>query len=129
MLKDHHQEVTIFDGLDLEVDSDSYEKMEKAGLLKVFTAREGEALAGYASFFLFKHSHHRNSIHANQDTVYVRPEKRGVGSEFLSFCDEELKKIGVSHVHRGLPINSPFGAKLEQAGYEAKETVYIRRLQ
>lgn len=125
---DHHSEVTIFDNLPLEVDAAKYQYAEDHGFLRIFTIREEEKLIGYASFFLYTHSHHLNSVHATQDTIYITPSRRGVGLEFSQYCDEQLKFYGVSHVHRSLPIDSSFGEKLENHGYEAKETVYIRSL-
>lgn len=128
LTRDHHSEVTIFDGLPLEIDAAKYQFAEDQGILKVFTIREEEKLIGYASFFLYTHSHHLSSVHATQDTIYITPSRRGVGLEFSQYCDEQLKNCGVSHVHRALPIGSSFGEKLARNGYEAKETVYIRRL-
>lgn len=124
----HHKEVMIFDGLELDIDAERYSYAEEIGTLKVFTARKGGELVGYASFFLYTHTHHKTSIHATQDTLFVAPEHRGVGIEFSQFCDDQLRHSGVSFIHRGLPIDSPFGKKLVENGYEPKETVYIRRL-
>ena len=128
LLQQHHREVTIFEGLPLEIDVDKYLTSEEFGALKVFTIRNEQKLIGYASFFLYKHSHHLNTLHATQDTVYITPQERGIGLEFSLYCDEQLRLAGATHIHRGMPIGGHFGKKLEDAGYQAKETIYIRSL-
>ena len=128
LTKSHHSEVEIFKGEKLEIDVNKYLNCEEHGALKVFTARVEGKLVGYSTFFLYTHSHHLNTVHASQDTLYIHPDHRGVGLEFCQYCDEQLKLAGVKHVHRSMPVGSLFIEKLASNGYEIKEINLIRSL-
>lgn len=128
LLEHHHLEVPIFEGKSLLVNQEKYQRMEDNGSLKIFTIRVDGKLVGYSSFFIFVHSHHADSIHANMDTIYIKPEFRGIGLDFASYCDEQLKYIGVSFVHRGFPVDRDWGEKLIDQGYKQKEIIYIKEL-
>jgi hypothetical protein len=127
LFKQHVDEVDLF-GLELDIDYNYYSNCCKGGTVKIFTLREGEELIGYAAFFLFQHNHHKASLHAKQDVLFIRKEKRGIGLTFLKECDLQLKRMGVDVVHHCVPASRDWSPILKRIGYNKLETVYTRSL-
>ena len=69
-------------------DEATYEGIEEAGLLRLYTAREAGRLVGYASFLVRAAAHCANSLHAAHDTLYLVPEARKgmAGIRFIAWC-------------------------------------------
>ena len=100
-----------------------------AGRLRVFTAREGTQLVGYAVYLLAHAPHYRSSLQASHDLLYLKPESRGSGLEFILWCAEQLKREGVQVVQEHVkPGYEKLAEALVARGYEKLETVYVRRL-
>lgn len=128
LISKHHDEVTIFDGVNLDLDISKYQRLDDLGLLKVFTVRSEGILVGYSSFFLSSHTHHKNTVHAHMDTIYIHPKFRGIGADFANYCDDQLVYCDVNFVHRGFPSDNNWGEKLIDYGYEEKEITYIKEI-
>ena len=127
LVKMHHQEVNLF-GDKLDVDTDGYAYMCENDILKLFTIRKNDdELVGYAAYYVYPHNHHRTSLHAKLDVLFILKEYRGGrGKSFLKFCEEELKAMNVEVVHIGVPAINDWSKMLTD--YEKLETVYMRRL-
>lgn len=127
----HWGEVGHYKDIPLEVDSDTYNKIEDVGALRIYTARDDEnEIIGYAVYFLKNNVHYKSSLQANEDVIFIHPEKRGFGRKFINWCDGELKKEGVQvvyhHVKNKKELN--FGPMLETLNYELIDLIYGRRL-
>ena len=129
MLHAHYEEVGHYKDIPLDPDKSVYLAMEEAGAIKVYTVREEGKLIGYAAYFIRKHPHHKDSLQASQDIIYVDPKHRGgVGKRLIKECDERLRELGVQVVYSHLKAKHNFGPMLERMGYELQDLIYSRRL-
>lgn len=114
----------------LDVDTESYELMEDIGRLRVFTARAAGVLIGYAAFVIAHHFHHRQSLRAIHDSLYLVPQHRVgmTGLRLVLFAEKAFAADGIDRVHQCAAIGSPACALFERLGYEPAETIYVKRL-
>jgi len=112
----------------LDVDTVQYEVLDALQRIRVFTARAGGVLVGYASFVLAAHLHHRTQRRAVHDVVYVVPEHRSMTSlQLLLYADRALRAEGVEEIVQVAPTDGAFGMVLERLGYRAAEITYLKR--
>ena len=123
----HNQEVNIFD-LPIDIDVETFNLCESNGALKTYVARDNGNLVGYAVFFIYNHPHHKASIQAKQDVVYISTHKRGLGISFIKFCDSKLKEAGIDFVIHSVNDDNDWSPVLLRQGYDKFETSYIRSL-
>lgn len=123
----HREEIDLFD-LPLDYNAEFYRDAEASGALKVYSVREDNYLIGYCVFVLFKHPHHKTSLHAKQDILYIQKHKRGRGISFLKYCEQRLKEAGVEYIHQCVPAQNDWSKLLTRMGYDKLETIYTRRL-
>ena len=106
-----------------------YDQAERAGRFRVYTARVNGQVVGYAGFFLRQCTHSKATKEAVQDSLYIAPEHRGgAGSEFIAWCDEDLRKDNVQVVYHHVNVRHDFGNMLKRQGYELVDYVYAKRL-
>lgn len=130
MTKRHHAEVNLFN-IDLDVAVERYKQLTEGGSYQLFIIEleETSEVVGYAGFFLNSHTHHRTSIHAHLDVLFIEQDYRGgTGKEFFKFCEDCLKEIDVSVVHVGVPLINDWSKMIKAIGYEPLEVIYKRRL-
>lgn len=129
LLQLHWEEIAHYKDIPLKPNRDLYEGLCTAGVLRTFTARdEGNALVGYAVFFVRANPHYVSSIQAVQDVLFIHPEKRGFGAKFILWCDRELKKENVQVVYHHVKEAHDFGPMLKRMGYKLVDLIYARRL-
>jgi GNAT superfamily N-acetyltransferase len=126
----HWREVGHFPDIPLEPHRHKYEACEAAGILRLFTVRTEGLLLGYSTYFVDTAPHHRNSLQAHHDALYLIPEARklGNGLRFLAYCDQELRADGVQVVFFGSHARNPIDGLLTRQGYEVVDTIYAKRL-
>lgn len=132
---EHWEEVGHYKDIPIDMQWDKYQALQEIGKLRCFTVREPmnqefkeTILEGYAFFIVDKHLHYKNTLVASQDILFVRKPYRGIGKEFLKWCDEQLKLEGVVTVtHHAKPWFN-YGELFEKMGYEKAETIWARRL-
>jgi hypothetical protein len=106
---------------------EQYEGLEKAGALRVFTARHLGVLIGYNSFIIHPHLHYWPDSWASQDALYIRRQWRGrTAIRFILWTDAELANLGVAVIHRTSTIRREYGRTLERLGYKGFETSYLK---
>lgn len=125
----HYAEVAHYADVPLDIDKDVYLTNEVSGSVRTYTVRteEGDP-AGYAIFFVRKHPRHKTSVQAVQDVIFLSPQHRGIGKQFIAWCDEQLKAEGVAVVYHHVKAAHNWGPMLEKMGYELIDHVYGRRL-
>lgn len=128
LLEKHFHEIAHYQDIDLAPDQDAYYHAERMGNVEVFTAREGSALIGYAIFFIRQNMHYKKSKQAVQDVVFIQKDKRGLGLNFIKWCDLQLKERGVQVVMHHVKTAHDWGPALEKIGYEFVDKIYARRL-
>lgn len=125
----HWKEVSHYQDILLEVSAESYLKLESSGGLIIYTARDKDGiLIGYAFFMVKNNIRYMSSKQALQDIIYISKERRGFGTEFIGWCDEQLKAAGVQAVYHHVKKEHNWGRILEGLGYELVDHVYGRRL-
>jgi GNAT superfamily N-acetyltransferase len=129
LLRNHYFEVAHFKDIDFEPDVEMYAALYNAGVLKLYTARSATSeLIGYAAYFVRGNLHYKSSKQAVQDVIYIAPERRGFGSKFIKWCDEQLKSEGVQAVYHHVKAKQDWGPMLMRMGYEKIDIIYARRL-
>jgi hypothetical protein len=131
LLVKHWQEIAHYTDIPLEPDFPRYKAMEKAGVLRIFTARSVGELVGYAIFVVAPALHYRSSIQATADVMFVDPDHRrglGAGAALVRHCDAELAKEGVQVAFHRCKAKHDFGNLLGALGYELVDLVHARRL-
>ena len=139
MLYDHWQEVGIdHDAVPLAPDWDHYRELEKQGILRIVTMREFDELIGYNFFFVNRHLHYRHTLHAVNDVIWLKPEKRKglAGVRLLKDSEKMLRATGVvkiiyhikPHVLLGVRQTGTVGNLLLHLGYRHAEECYSKIL-
>lgn len=130
LLHMHWREIATFEDIPLAPDFVAYRNAEGRHALRIFTARAGGALVGYAVFFV-GNLHYQGSGIATQDILFLRPDHRGgrTGLRLVNYCDEQLASEGVQVVYQHVKLEHPqLGRVLSHAGYRPVETIYTKRL-
>ena len=126
LMRQHYLEVAHFNEVDFNPDKNHYINVDNLGLSRVFTIRNDCELIGYASFYVKTHAHHKETIHAFQDGIFILPEHRGIGTDFISWCDEQLKNEGVKVVYHFVKVDHDWSKALVGVGYKCVEHIYAR---
>ena len=127
LFKQNNQELDFF-GLDVGLDLDMYSKLDTIGALKVFTVRDDGELIGYCTFIIQKHLQHKEHKQASQDVLFIQKDKRGYGTEFMKWCDSQLKESGISFVFRSVTQIKDWSLILKRLNYKQMETIYMKDL-
>lgn len=129
LLKRHWAEVGHYPDIPLEVDAGVYLGAEANGQLRIFTARDGGRLVGYAAYFVRPNPHYASSVQAVEDVIFVAPECRGsTGARLIRFADDALRAEGVQAVYHHVKLAHNWGPLLERMGYEPIDVIYGKRL-
>lgn len=129
LLKEHWKEIAHYSDIPLDIDRATYERLEQAGAIRLYTLRDDRELVGYACFFINNHPHYKSSKQAQQDVIYISPKSRGgSGYWFIKECDSELRREGVQVVSHHVKAAHNFGPMLERIGYTLQDLIYTRRL-
>ena len=114
---------------ELDPDWERYAHLENNNSLIIFTAREKGVLIGYNVFFIHTSIHYKKQFVANQNLIFIHPDKRGFGKYFIFYSDEKLKEIGVKKVFYHLKAKNDWSDKLlKPLGYELMDKIYGRKL-
>lgn len=130
LLKLHYTEIAYYKDIPLNPDYELYRNAHKNGILRIYTARDNNILAGYAIFFVRPAPNYNDSLQAVQDILFIEPSKRKgtLGIKFIRWCDDQLRASGVQVVYHHVKMLMDFGSILERQGYECLEKVYAKRL-
>lgn len=130
LLLRHWQEIAHYLDIPYAPRWDGYENLERAGILRIFTARLDGQLVGYCVFTVAHSMHYATSLEASEDVLFVAPEQRKgrVGIKLIEFSDTVLKLEGVQLVRRHVKFAHDFGPLLERLRYEPIDRIYGKRL-
>jgi len=130
LLERHWEEIAHFQDIPLDVDLVLYQAMEEAGALRCFAARIDGELVGYVVYLVRANGHYRKSLQAVQDVLFIAPEHRrsGLGFSMVKAADDALRAEGVQAVYQHSKLAFDIGPFLLPQGYEAVETIYVKRL-
>ena len=128
----HRQEIAHWKDMPLSPDIETYNGAEDLGMLRVYVARAGPALVGYAYFIVRRHLHY-DAILANEDALFVHPDwrKGKVGYNLMRFAERDLRvewsrrELLIAH---HVKASTPHVAELlERMNYELVDLIYVRR--
>lgn len=131
LLYAHFLEIAHFQDIPLDPDWTTYEALEQAGALRIFTVRdEYRALIGYAVFAVHRNPHYRGSLQATQDILFLDKPWRGrtIGYRFLAWCDDQLRDEGVQVVRHHFKVAHDLGPIFARLGYEDEDRIVVKRL-
>lgn len=129
----HWDEVAVHrEEMPLSVDWEGYAEDEERGLLRLMSARRGEELVGYASYFVIKHRHYSTTIHALNDAIFVLPGVRGAGIGLIRAVEKSLAAQASPRwvrivYHAKMHVakeRGTFARVFEALGYNAFETCH-----
>ena len=129
LLQMHWEEVALYkDTIKLNPDYDKYQELEDAGILRIATARDGEALIGYFITMSQPHIHYKDHIYAVNDILYLSEEYRGatVAVGLFQFAEQDLKDLGVDVLIISMKTAKPFDALCEALGHTCVERTYSK---
>jgi len=128
LLRAHYLEIAHYQDIELDPDWDAYAVVQQNNALRVFTARQDGKLVGYCAFFLRKNMHYRKSLQAVNDVIFISKDRRGFGSAFIDWCDEQLKAEGVQVVYHHIKFAHDWSPLLERKGNVQQDKIMSRRL-
>ena len=131
---EHHK-----DAAPLDIDWASYRDMERNGRLKIGSVWSGGAMIGYNAFFVWKPLHHRSTLWAVSDVIYLDPAHRQgwAGVKLIKEAERGLKAMGVRIVlysvkpDRNLKrsrVRDSISLLLQRLGYGAFEVSWTKVL-
>jgi len=127
----HREELTAFKDIELKVDKERYVALYNAGAYHGYIVRgKDNNIIGYVGYVVASNLHYCDYVYASQDVLYVDPSRRGaiVGLRLLQHADAELKKLGVDVVTQHAKIAHDFKPLMVRMGYDAVETIYMKRI-
>ena len=131
LIQDHYNEVyPVRSVFDWDMDWDAYEKLEEAGMLKIFTARDGDTLVGYLWVLLTPNLHSKGSVLACDDGLFVAGSHRGkaVAKKLLEFTEDCLREDGLKVFHIVGTTEKPINSFMKRMGYVEIETKFQKVL-
>lgn len=103
--------------------------VEKNGHLRVFTARKGKKLIGYAVFTVIPHHHRVQVIQAENTLFFITKDYRKgwLASKFIKYCETWLFDNGVNQISMRTKTKASFGVLLRRLKYKEEEIVYLKK--
>lgn len=124
----HYKEVAPYDDIALNVDWEKFIALEHHGVLHFYTMRSEGKLIGYAMFTVGNSLEYKDSLQASMMNLFIHPRNRGRGHKFISWCDEQLKKLDVQVVYHHVKFKNDYGVLLKRLGYDIMNIEYSKRL-
>lgn len=131
LLVAHKAEIAHYPDIVLDPDIPAYEMLDAQGAVRVFTARIGGTLVGYAVFFVRHNLHYRQSLQAVQDVLFVTLAHRHgrVGLQLIQYAEARLQAEGVQVVLQHVKASTPATIELFlKLGYEPIDHILGKRL-
>lgn len=124
----HFAESAPYQDIALNVNWERFLLLEDAGVLQFYVMRKKSFLIGYAVFFVSASMEYKNSVQASMSNIFIHPDHRGNGGNFIKWCDEQLKDLGVQVVYHHVKSRNDYGSLLKRLGYETMNVEYAKRL-
>ena len=131
LIENHFSEVyPARDVYDLDMDWDTYAKLEELGMLKIFTSRDEGKLIGYLWVIVSPNIHSKGNYTACDDGLFVASSHRGksVAVKLIKFVEKCLKEDGFKTFHLVGTAEKPIDSLVERMGYKQIETKFQKVL-
>ena len=126
-----HESGRDHEDVPLSIDWGRYQAAEAAGIFHLLAARRDGVLVGYNAVYIMPHSMYSTTLHAINDSVYVKPEHRGVGILLVRALEHKLAERHPSQIIRMVycaQVGDPWVRVLNRLGYDMRETVHVKVL-
>jgi GNAT superfamily N-acetyltransferase len=126
----HWREIAHYQDIVLDIDREAYAALERADVIRMWTARAAGRLVGYVIFFVRPNMHYRASKQALQDVLFLLPEyRRGpAGLTLIRVAETRLRDEGVQVVYHHAKRTNRVGELLGRLGYELVDEIWAKRL-
>lgn len=127
LIEKHWELVALNQGaIKLNPDWEQYAKLDAAGILRVFTARESGELVGYCVLVVSRSMHYKDHIFANNDVTFVLPDHRAgaTGYQLLKYAEEHCAENNISLLNVNTKVHIPFDNLLLGMGFTLIERIY-----
>ena len=130
LLETHWREIAHYQDIALKPDIETYARLQAAGQLRCYTARDSGRLIGYVVFFVRPSLHYVTSLQAHQDVLFVALDYRKgmVGVRLIRFAEQRLKAEAVQVIYHHAKRTNKVGELLTRLGYELVDEIYAKRL-
>ena len=131
LLQRHYAAISACPDQPLAPDHPTYDLLARLGRLRIYLARIDARLVGYAAFIVHQHLHYRELRIAEADVLWVDEAYRAgstVGADLLRVAEQGLAEDGVDLICHRSKRAQPIDHFLARLGYEAQETVFVKRL-
>jgi len=131
LLEEHWRLVALNQGkIKLNPDWKEYSRLDTAGILKIFTARDNGKLVGYFVLLINKSIHYQDHFFAVNDVVFVLPDSRAgaTGYKLIKYAEEYCRESGVSLMMINTKVHIPFDKLMLGMGFDLIERVYSKFL-
>lgn len=127
----HWRELALHqDEIPLSIDENKYEVLDRADILMILTARDGDRLVGYYLWFLMPHPHYSAAgAMGLTDMYFVLPEyRRGTGARLFMASETELRKRGVVKAITSCKVHEDHTQLLERLGWTFSDRTFVKLL-
>jgi hypothetical protein len=116
-------------GLALRPDYDAMLARERAGRCLQFTVRRGQELCGHLRMWLFP-SMHTQTLVAEEDTLYMRPEHRGgmTALALLRYAEAALIALGVREIRANSKVINNADVLMRRMKYQQVAIQFVKML-
>jgi hypothetical protein len=112
----------------VEPDAESYERLERDGLLVLVTLRDEGKVQGYVVGFLYNALHHKKILCGIGDSIYIEPGYREHTWAVAKRFESEMKERGAKILGWPCHFNGPVYDVLKAKGYVGDDIVMEKRL-
>ena len=126
LLRAHYEEIAWRrDKIALAPDEARYKSLEKAGVLRVYTARADGRLIGYSVYLVAAALHYKDTVYANNDVLFIEAAARGTaGLRLIRFAEAALKAEGVHVVLLHVKSYNDWSVIAARMGYEPTDKIF-----
>lgn len=129
LLEEHWELVALNKGkIKLNPNWKEYARLDAAGVLRIFTARDEGQLVGYFVLFISQSVHYQDHLFATNDVIFVLPDKRAgaTGYKLVKYAEDYCKDSGVSLMTINTKVHLPFDSLMVGMGFDLIERIYAK---
>ena len=129
LIEKHWELVALNQGkIKLNPNWEEYARLDAAGVLRVFTAREDGELVGYCVLVVSRSMHYKDHVFANNDVTFVLPDNRAgaTGYQLLKYAEDHCAKNNISLMNVNTKVHIPFDSLLVGMGFNLIERIYSK---
>lgn len=131
LLKQHWEEIALNkESIKLNPNWRKYSILDRANMLRVYTARKDDELIGYFVVILESSLHYMDHTFAHNDVVFLAKKYRKgmTGMKLIKYAIDCLTEEGVKQLFINTKLHQPFDPILERLEFNEVEKVYAKIL-